>query len=239
MVIIQDPGRDRTYSFRAIVSEGDCQLVSGEGTKISDFEPDALNIPAALDLADRLRDRIGSGGGDDSGTLQTIYVEEPSLEIRRETPDTILKVSDGENLPLEGTMNMAADDRIIVKIFDTAVIGKTGSRVPVMTGTALSFSIGGLRNHWEYILNSSCLSPGEYLVESGWERSVVSGRDAIIIQITNNGNKYAGSLQPSGVEKMYAGLSYPRFFWISRTGGSPLQDPYVRGKGKTGSSSEC
>ncbi|MFA6361951.1 hypothetical protein [Methanoregula sp.] len=183
MIIVQDPGRDRQYSLHVDASGETKRIVVGNGTDLFDVKPDSLTIPAAMGLAEQVQDEIAREETDDSGTLQIVFVEEPTLSFHQENAGEIPTVAAGKSIRFYGTMNLAPENRITARVENTAVIEKTGLRIPVRTGTVTTIRTGELQNRWEYTLDTSGLEPGEYLVEIGWEQSAVSGQNAEIFRI--------------------------------------------------------
>lgn len=184
MIIVQDPGRDRQYSLHVDVSGKTKRILAGNGTDLLDVKPDSLTIPAAMDLAEQVQEKIAREETDDSGVLQTIFVEEPTISFQQENTGEILTVAPGKNIRFSGTMNLAPENRITAKIEKTATIEKTGLRIPVRTGMVTAIRTGELQNRWEYTLDTSGIEPGEYLIEIGWEQSAVSGQAAEIFRIS-------------------------------------------------------
>jgi len=196
-VIIQDPGNDRDYAVRPTGSAGDpytriFRLENDPG--FMEITPGNLSISGASNLAEQLRDRIAGSGMDDSCTLLMAFVEEPALHIDAK-PDEILLVPAGQDLRLTGTMNLAPENRITARIESTAVIGKTGNRIPVEAGVVTPIRTGELKNRWEYTLNTSGLSPGEYLLGIGWDQSRISGQSAMLFRIAGNPDPAADFVQ--------------------------------------------
>jgi len=196
-VIVQDPGNDRDYAVRPTGSAGDpyTRTFRWENDPgFMDIKPGNLSISGASSLAEQLRDRIAGSGMDDSCTLLMAFVEEPALHIDTK-PDEAPVVPAGQDLRLTGTMNLAPENRITARIESTAVIGKTGNRIPVEEGIVTPVRTGELKNRWEYLLNTSGLSPGEYLLEVGWDQSLVSGQSAMLFRIAGNPDPAADSVQ--------------------------------------------
>ena len=182
-IIVEDPGRDRQYSLHVDASGETKRIVAGNGTDLFDVKPDSLTIPAAMDLAERVQEEIAREETDDSGTLQTVFVEEPTISFHQENAGEIPTVAAGKSIRFFGTMNLAPENRVAAKVENTAVVEKTGLRVPVRTGTVTTIRTGELQNRWEYTLDTSGLEPGEYLVEIGWDRSTMSGQAVEIFRI--------------------------------------------------------
>jgi len=199
MIIVQDPGQDRNYSIVANESAGKCLITSVDGTPLFETEVGSMNIPAALDLADLLKNQIDGNGSDDSCLIQTVYVEEPALHLSTVKLGSALAVHTGECVLVQGTMNMAPENRITARIYNTDVIEKTGQRTLVRPATVIGTERGPWENTWEYTLDTAGLEPGEYLVEIGWNRSHVSGQNAFPLQV----------IQPENwIERVWNGL-----FW--------------------------
>lgn len=183
MIVVQDPGQDLDYSLLANESAGKCRITEAAGTLLFETEVEAINIPAALDLADLLKNRINESGTDDSCVIRTVYVEEPALHLSRVEPGSDLVVPAGEHVLVKGTMNMAPDNLITARIYDAVVIEQTGQHIPVRPATAVRTGNGTRENTWEYSLDTAGLAPGEYLVEIGWDRSEISGQITFILQV--------------------------------------------------------
>ncbi|OPY37956.1 MAG: hypothetical protein A4E35_01011 [Methanoregula sp. PtaU1.Bin051] len=193
MIIVQDPGHDRQYSLRAGMSMERIRIAWENGTSMSEWERGPLDIPAAMDLADTVRDGIAGSGTDDSCTLAMVMVEEPAIHFRHENPDEFPTVVAGERVWFSGTTNIAPENRITARIEDTAVIGKTGSRIPVRSGEVTIERTGDLQNRWEYTLDTEGLASGEYLFEIGWDQSAVSGQSATIFRIIRQSDESSGT----------------------------------------------
>lgn len=183
MIVVQDPGRDQKYSVHIGTSGETRQVTAGNGTALFDAKPAFWDIPAAMDLAKRVREEIAGEKTDDSATLQMVFVEEPAISFSQEDAGKIPSAAAGEGLRFSGTTNLAPENRISARIERTAVIEKTGLRIPIRTGTVTMIQTDGLQNRWEYTLNTSGLEPGEYLVTIGWDKSSVSGQAAEIFRI--------------------------------------------------------
>jgi hypothetical protein len=207
MIFVQDPGQDRQYSLRVAVSEGKNRVVLGNGTDLFKVEPNSRDIPATMDLAEQMKYEISKRETDDASTLLTIFVEEPSIHFQQENPDAFQTVVEGERIRFSGTMNLAPENRVTVRIEDTSVIEKTGSRIPVRTGAVTVVRTGELQNTWEYTLETSGLNPGEYLVEVGWDQSAVSGQAATIFRVTPQPDM-ASSVLLTGSDKTTGGASH-------------------------------
>lgn len=187
-IIVQDPGRDRVYSVVTHGSAGTFLSTVTGNTSVLATDVTTMDIPAALDLADILKNRIAGSGTDDSYILQTVYVEEPALHLSTGEPGRTREVPAGECVVIQGAMNMATENRIAVRIYDTSVIEKTGHRILVRAIDS-AFTGSGIRvNTWEYSLDTAGLRPGEYLVEIGWDRSAISGQNAFILTVTGKEN---------------------------------------------------
>lgn len=183
MIIVQDPGQDRTYSFSANVSAGICRMISADGIPLFEIEAQANNISAALDLANLLKNQIDRSGTDDTYTIQTVYVEEPALHFSNVELGNAPVVPAGDYVMVNGTMNIAPENLITARMYNTDVIEETGLRIPVRPATVVSTKRGNWGNTWEYTLDTAGLEPGEYLVEVGWNRSHVSGQNAFLLQV--------------------------------------------------------
>jgi hypothetical protein len=224
VIIVQDPGQDRQYLLRAAVPEGKSRVLRENDTDLFEIDPNSLNIPTAMDLADQLGGEITKGDTDDSCTLLTVYVEEPAIHFQQGNHDEFPAVAAGEHVTFSGTMNMAPENRITARIEDTAVIEKTGSRIPVMTGTVTAVRTGELQNRWEYTLDTTGLNLGEYLFDIGWDQSTVSGQNAMIFRITPQPRR--ASLAPDkGSGGTMGRISFSPFFSF----GHPGQLPDVAG----------
>jgi len=90
---------------------------------------------------------------------------------------------------VNGTMNMAPENLITARMYDTDVIEETGLRIPVRPATVIATERGAWGNTWEYTLDTAGLEPGEYLVEVGWNRSHVSGQNAILLHVIQPENR--------------------------------------------------
>jgi len=183
MIVVQDPGRDQKYSVHISTLSKARYVIAGNGTALFEVKPGSLAIPTAMDLAKRVQEEIAGEKTDDSAMLQMIFVEEPAISFPQENASEIPSVAAGEGLGLFGTTNLAPENRVSARIEKTAIIEKTGLRIPVRTGTVTMIRTGGLQNRWEYTLNTSGLEPGEYLVTIGWDKSSVSGQAAEIFRI--------------------------------------------------------
>jgi hypothetical protein len=183
-VILEDPGVDSNYSLTAVQDSGKYSIYGSNGTYLFTVDPDFLNISTVQEYVGHLSDLIDSEGFDDSYTSHLLYVEEPALQIDADPQTGILIVPVGQTSFIHGTMNMAMQNQIGVKIENISLIELTGQRVPERTGTAKTAVGGDLRNRWEYSFNASGFLPGEYLLEIGWNRSTISGQSAAIIRIT-------------------------------------------------------
>ena len=188
MIVVQDPGQDRNYSIVANESAGKCLITSVDGTPLFETEVGSMNIPAALDLADLLKNQIDGNGTDDSCLLQTVYVEEPALHLSTVKLGSAPVVPAGECVLVQGTINMAPENRITARIYDTGVIEKTGQRTPVRPATVVATGKGVWENTWECSLDTAGLAPGEYLVEIGWDRSEISGQNGFLFQVVKKEN---------------------------------------------------
>ncbi|MCK9579997.1 MAG: hypothetical protein M0Q92_06045 [Methanoregula sp.] len=220
MIIVQDPGQDRQYSLRAAMSEEKNYVILENGMGLFEGEQNFLNISAAIDLSDRLRDEMTDGYTDDSYTLLTTFVEEPSIHFQQGDPDESLTVVTGDHVMFSGTMNMAPKNRIMVRIEDTSVIEKTGLRIPARTETITAIRTGEQQNQWEYNLDTTGLNPGEYLFEIGWDQSLVSGQNAMVFRITPQRGK--ASLAPdNGSGGTMGRITFSPFFSLGHSGGLP------------------
>ncbi|HQJ39118.1 MAG TPA: hypothetical protein PK477_03535 [Methanoregulaceae archaeon] len=204
-IIVQDPGQDRIFSIVANDSAGKSLLTIADNVSVLPVDAPTMDIPAALDLADFLKNQIAGSGMDDSYLLQTVYVEEPTLHLSTVELGSPLKVPAGGYVLVQGTMNMALENRIAVRIYDTSVIEKTSHRIPVRAIDSALTGSGVWGNTWEYSLDTAGLGPGEYLVEIGWDRSVKSGQNVFILMVTGN---------ESMMDKMLKELLWrtPKFF---------------------------
>ena len=189
MIIVEDPGQDRNYSISANVSAGKFRMISADGIPLFETEAQANNISAALDLANLLKNQINRSGTDDSCVIQTVYVEEPALHLSTVELGSALVVPAGEYVLVNGTMNMAPENLITARMYDTDVIEETGLRIPVRPATVVATERGAWENTWEYTLDTAGLEPGEYLVEVGWNRSQVSGQNAFLLQVIQPENR--------------------------------------------------
>ncbi len=189
MIIVQDPGQDRDYSLQASKSGGIFRIVSAEGIPLLETEVQAINIPAALDLASLLESQINGSSTDDSCVIRTVYVDEPALHLSTVEPGSALVVPSGERVQVSGTMNMAPENLITARMYDTDVIEETGLRIPVRPATVVATERGILGNTWRCTLDTTGLEPGEYLVEVGWDRSQVSGQNAFLLQVIQPENR--------------------------------------------------
>lgn len=197
-IVVQDPGRDQTYSVHADTSGESGHVIAGNGTALFDVEPGSLNMSAAMNLAERVQGEIAGEKTDDSAVLQRVFVEEPTISFPQESAGGIPSVAAGESIRFSGTMNLAAENQITARIDDTTVLGKNSSRVPVRTGTVTTIRTGELQNRWEYALDTSGLEPGEYLIEIGWDQSTVSGQAAEIFRIVRQPASRSSLLNPGG-----------------------------------------
>jgi len=186
MIIVEDPGQDRNYSTSANVSAGKFRIISADGTPIFETEVQAINTSAALELANLLEDQINGSSSDDSCVVRTVYVEEPALHLSTVEMGSALVVPSGEDVLVNGIMNVAQENLITARMYDTDVIERTGKRIPVRPATVVATGRGAWQNTWEYTLDTAGLEPGEYLVEVGWNRSHVSGQNAFILMVTGN-----------------------------------------------------
>lgn len=187
-ILVQDPGQDRVYSIVANASAG--TFLAPVADNASVLAPDGipLDIPAALNLADFMKDQIAGSGADDSCLLKTVYVEEPALHLSSEETGHTRAIPSGKCMILQGTMNMAPENRIEVRLYNTSVIEKTGDRIPVRPVAYALTGKGKWENRWEYSLDTTGLSPGEYLVGIGWDKSATSGQNAFILVVTGQVN---------------------------------------------------
>jgi hypothetical protein len=185
-ILVQDPGQDRVYSVVANAAAGTFLAPADDSASVLTADGVPPDIPAALDLADFVKNQIAGSGTDDSCLLKTVYVEEPALHLSTGETGRTWVIPSGGCMVLQGTMNMAAENRIGVRIHNTSVIERTGDTVrPVafaLTGR------GQWENTWEYFLDTTGLSPGEYLVGIGWDKSAISGQNAFILVVTGGEN---------------------------------------------------
>lgn len=185
-IIIEDPGTDRTYSLTAVEESGKYKIYGSHGEYLITVDPKVLNISMAQACAGHLVDLIESEGTDDSYITHQLYVEEPALHLEENSESGKITVPVGQILVIQGSMNMAIDNPVSVKIEKTSHIERTGQHIPERTGIAKTTIDGDLRNRWEYSFNTTGFSPGEYLMEIGWDRSGISGQNAAIIRIISN-----------------------------------------------------
>jgi hypothetical protein len=68
------------------------------------------------------------------------------------------------------------------------VIEKTGDRIPVRPVASALTGRGKWENTWEYSFDTTGLSPGEYMVAIGWNKSATSGQNAFILVVTGQVN---------------------------------------------------
>ncbi len=194
-VIVQDPGTDReyaispvgangTYSIFPASSNGTYGIVATNGSEVLSFDPDGMDIPSALKLADDIVELISAGNSDDSAVLLTVFVEEPSLHVSGECTGRVPAVPAGDTVRLEGTMNFAPEDLVAVRVYSTDEIEKTGRYVPVRPPGYATTSPGAWHNYWDHLLDTSGMPAGEYLVEVGWEKSPVSGHATVLLRVT-------------------------------------------------------
>ena len=132
-------------------------------------------------------------------------MEEPTQHLSTVELGSPLKVPAGGYVLVQGTMNMALENRIAVRIYDTSVIEKTSHRIPVRAIDSALTGSGVWGNTWEYSLDTTGLGPGEYLVDIGWDRSVKSGQNVFILMVPGN---------ESMMDKMLKELLWrtPKFF---------------------------
>ena len=187
-IIVEDPGQDRIYSNVRNDSAGESLFTIADNVSVLPVDAPTMDIPAALDLADFLKNQIAGSDTDDSYLLQTVYVEEPTLRLSTVELGSPLRVPAGGCVLVKGTMNMAPGNPIAVRIYDTSMIEKTGHRIPVRAIDSAITGSGDRGNTWEYNLNTAGLVPGEYLVEIGWDRSAISGQNAFILIVSGNEN---------------------------------------------------
>lgn len=211
IVIVQDPGSDGNYSFSVIESQKRYKVNLADGRPILEIYPEFMDIPAVSDIAEHLMNQISDMDTDDSCMQQTIYVEEPALHVLKEE-HTPLIIPYGECLKLQGTMNMAPDNQIMVRLYDTAVIERSGQRILARPTTAVLTESGIQENYWEHSLDTSGLTPDEYLIEIGWNRSSISGQNAIIFRIVEEEKKEIGIAKSHGKEWIFEGLFPPLIY---------------------------
>jgi hypothetical protein len=205
-VIVQDPGADGQYAISPVgangthsvfplssdgkysgfpvSSDGTYRIVAVNGSEVLSFDPDGMDIPVALKLADDIVELISAGNSDDSAVLLTVFVEEPSMHVSGECTGTVPAVPAGDTVRLEGTMNFAPEDLVAVRVYSTDEIEKTGRYVPVRPPGYATTSPGEWHNYWDYLLDTSGMPAGEYLVEVGWEKSPVSGHVSLLLRVT-------------------------------------------------------
>lgn len=205
MVIVQDPGGDEKYSLNVIESVKRYKVNLADGRQILEVDPEFMDIPAVSDSAERLINQILDMDTDDSCIHHTVYVEEPVLHVLNEE-QTPLIIPNGECLKLQGTMNMAPDNHIIVRLYDTSVIERSGQRILAIPTTTVLTESGIQENYWEHTLDTSVMTPGEYLIEIGWNRSSISGQNAIILRVIEEGKKETGIAKSHGMAGIFEGF---------------------------------
>jgi hypothetical protein len=177
-IIFQDPGANGVRDIEGGTDINGSLAVMNRGKIVARLGPRQELGGNFRKVVDQILSTSSIPGNDDTFQVEYFFVEEPAVFFDNLIPASGFRLPDqitGERIVISGTTNIGTENTINTEI-------RTSNVKEIVTVKTIPVKAGYPMNTWTWDLDAPGLTPGDYELTVGWEKSNTTGKGLFTVK---------------------------------------------------------